>query len=271
MSNNSILEKLISLWANDKLAHFYIVQPSPVELNPREFTREWITNFLTQVIMTEKNVSREAALQKLELGASDILYISKDDENENYTVDNEQFSEFFKFQNYRPLELKQRFIIIDDAHSITKILSNKLLKTLEEPAQSTTIFLLDPYRKKVLPTISSRAIYIRIPSVDQKDSRGMSPLLSDFLQNQGFKEELVKVVKDVENNRSNIMPLYDYLKGKKSLELEFVENITRYVNQRNLSYKELEKYTSALKWYEKASVFNNYSPEKLAGLLLSIN
>ena len=271
MSNNSISEKLLSLWANDRLAHFYIVHPSPTEENPRDFTKNWIQDFLANIIMKEKDVSKDNALNKLKLGSGDILQITKEDENENYKVDNDQFSEFFKFQNFAPLELKQRFIIIDDAHSIQKILSNKLLKTLEEPAPKTTIFLLDPYRKKVLPTISSRAIYIRIPTSTREDSSAKVDSFSEYLAAQGLKEGLTEVVKLIELNSANIMPLYDYLKGKKSQELELVDHLTRYVKQRDLSFKQLESFTSSLKWYEKASVFNNYSPEKLAGLMLSIN
>ena len=271
MSNNSIAEKLLSLWATDRLAHFYIVQPSPTEENPREFTQKWIENFLINIIMNEKNVSRDNALHKLKLGSGDILQITKEDENENYKVDNEQFLEFFKFQNFSPLELKQRFIVINDAHSIQKVLSNKLLKTLEEPAAKTTIFLLDPYRKKVLPTISSRAIYIRIPTNIKEDSSSRVEKLSEYLAANGLKDGLIEAVKLTEANKSNIMPLYDYLKGKKSQELELIDHMTRYVKQRNLSYKQLESFTSALKWYEKATVFNNYSPEKLSGLMLSIN
>ncbi|WP_372656197.1 hypothetical protein [Halobacteriovorax sp.] len=271
MSNSTILEKLISLWAKDKLAHFYIIQPSPTQENPRDFTRSWTKNFLSKVIAEEKSISESEALNKLELGNSDILQITKEDENENYSVSDESFDEFFKFQNYRPLELKQRFIVIDDAHSITKILSNKLLKTLEEPAERTTILMLDPYRKKILPTISSRAIYIRVPAEVNQSSINTIEKLSDFLSENGFKEEFVLNIKKIESNRSNIMPLYDSLKGKKSLEIEFVDALTRYVNQRGCSYKELESFTNALKWYEKAAVFNNYSPEKLSGLMLTIN
>ncbi len=271
MSNNTILEKLISLWAKDKLAHFYIIQPSPTQEDPREFTRSWTREFLGKIISEEKSISKADALNKLDLGNSDILQILKEDENENYSVNDESFNEFFKFQNYKPLELKQRFVVIDDAHSITKILSNKLLKTLEEPAANTTILMLDPYRKKILPTISSRAIYIRVPAeITHTESKPIE-LLSDFLQENGFKEDFILNIKKIESNRSNIMPLYDSLKGKKSLEIEFIDALTRFVNQRGCSYKELESFTKALKWYETAAVFNNYSPEKLTGLMLTIN
>jgi len=270
MNNSKILDKLIDLWAKDKLAHFYIVQPSPTQENPREFTREWIQNFLAQTIASEKETSLESAKSKLELGLSDILQISKEDEFENYSVSDEQFSEFNKFQNYRPLELKQRFITIDDAHSITTILSNKLLKTLEEPAANTTIFLLDPFRKNILPTISSRAIYLRLPSAQSAQSIASSKNLSEFLGGLELKEDIIEAVKLIERDRSNIMPLFDALKGKKSLELEFVEGLTQYVNQREFDYSTLHRFSQALKWYEKAQVFNNYSPEKLSGLMLSI-
>lgn len=270
MSNNSISDKLLSLWANNKLAHFYIIQPSPMQQNPREFSREFMNSLLAKIIAEEKKIPIADARSKLELGISDILQICKEDENENYSVNDEQFSAFFRFQNFRPLELKQRFITIDDAHSITNILSNKLLKTLEEPAPNTTIFLIDPYRKKILPTIESRAIYIRVATESNPATQQKVEKLSTFLEEQSFKENIVETVRKVEETRSNIMPLFDALKGKKSLEAEFVDNLTQYVKQRELNHRELQEFFDALKWYQQASTFNNYSPEKLSGLLLAV-
>ena len=105
----------------------------------------------------------------------------------------------------------------------------------------------------------------------KEDSSSRVEKLSEYLAANGLKDGLIEAVKLTEANKSNIMPLYDYLKGKKSQELELIDHMTRYVKQRDLSYKQLESFTSALKWYEKAAVFNNYSPEKLAGLMLAIN
>jgi DNA polymerase-3 subunit delta' len=49
-----------------------------------------------------------------------------------------------------------RFVLIDEAHKMNASTANSLLKTLEEPAEGTTLILLAPSLTSVLPTIRSR-------------------------------------------------------------------------------------------------------------------
>lgn len=58
---------------------------------------------------------------------------------------------------YRPFEGKRRFFIIDDADRMNEQAANALLKTLEEPPQTSTIILITSLPDALLPTIRSRA------------------------------------------------------------------------------------------------------------------
>ena len=49
-----------------------------------------------------------------------------------------------------------RFVLIDEAQKMNAATANSLLKTLEEPAEGTTLILLAPSLTSVLPTIRSR-------------------------------------------------------------------------------------------------------------------
>jgi DNA polymerase III subunit delta' len=49
-----------------------------------------------------------------------------------------------------------RFVLIDEAQKMNASTANSLLKTLEEPAEGTTLILLAPSLTSVLPTIRSR-------------------------------------------------------------------------------------------------------------------
>ncbi len=49
-----------------------------------------------------------------------------------------------------------RFVLIDESHKMNASTANSLLKTLEEPADGTTLILLAPSLTSVLPTIRSR-------------------------------------------------------------------------------------------------------------------
>jgi DNA polymerase-3 subunit delta' len=58
---------------------------------------------------------------------------------------------------FRPREGRQRFFLIDEADRLREEAANSLLKTLEEPAPTSTIILLTSRPHALLPTILSRA------------------------------------------------------------------------------------------------------------------
>ncbi len=57
---------------------------------------------------------------------------------------------------YRPFEGKCRFFIIDEAEKMNDSAANSLLKTLEEPPETTRLVLVTAYPEQLLPTIRSR-------------------------------------------------------------------------------------------------------------------
>ena len=63
--------------------------------------------------------------------------------------------------NYRPLEGRARLFIIEDADKLNDSSSNALLKTLEEPPETTHLLLLTARPAVLLPTIRSRCQQIR--------------------------------------------------------------------------------------------------------------
>lgn len=62
---------------------------------------------------------------------------------------------------YRPFEGRRRFFLIDDAHRMQEPAANAMLKTLEEPPQTSTIILITARPDALLPTIRSRAQLLR--------------------------------------------------------------------------------------------------------------
>ena len=71
--------------------------------------------------------------------------------------------------NFRPYEAPARFFIIDDADKMNDAASNALLKTLEEPASTTHIFLITSRPDSLLPTIRSRCQLLRFAPVAGED------------------------------------------------------------------------------------------------------
>jgi DNA polymerase-3 subunit delta' len=84
--------------------------------------------------------------------------------NKNILVD--AIRDLEKEANYRPYEAKARFFIIDDADKMNDAASNALLKTLEEPAATSHIFLVSSRPDSLLQTIRSRCQTIRFAPVE---------------------------------------------------------------------------------------------------------
>jgi hypothetical protein len=68
-------------------------------------------------------------------------------------------------------------VVFEHSELITPIIANKLLKTLEEPVGDLTLFWLNPTGAKLLPTIESRALTLRLKWLQEKAS---TPLIEDL-------------------------------------------------------------------------------------------
>lgn len=71
--------------------------------------------------------------------------------------------------NFRPFEAATRFFIIDDADKMYEAAASALLKTLEEPPNSSYIFLISSRPAALLPTILSRCQIVRFAPVAEKE------------------------------------------------------------------------------------------------------
>jgi DNA polymerase-3 subunit delta' len=70
---------------------------------------------------------------------------------------------------FRPYENFARVFVIDDADKMNPAASNALLKTLEEPAATSHIFLITSRADSLLPTIRSRCQILRFEPVNTQE------------------------------------------------------------------------------------------------------
>jgi DNA polymerase-3 subunit delta' len=87
--------------------------------------------------------------------------------NKNILVD--AIRELETEANFRPHEAAARFFIVDDADKMNESASNALLKTLEEPAATSHIFLISSRPDALLPTIRSRCQTVRFTPIDAQE------------------------------------------------------------------------------------------------------
>ena len=93
--------------------------------------------------------------------------------------------------NFRPFEARARVFIIDDAEKLSSVkdnAANALLKTLEEPPESTHIILLSAKPLLLLSTIRSRCQEIRFGPLRKQE------IVSYLTENLEFPNEDASVV-----------------------------------------------------------------------------
>ena len=78
----------------------------------------------------------------------------------------------------RPNEGMRQVFIIEDAHLLTRVSQNVLLKTLEEPGADTVLILVTPNLHTLLPTIVSRCRRLRFQALARAD---MATILEERL------------------------------------------------------------------------------------------
>jgi len=98
-----------------------------------------------------------------------------------------QIRDIHDFLKYRVEQSVCRFIIIDEAQTMTPEAANSLLKILEEPPHGTTFILLVDNLSRVFPTIISRCQVVNFTGLSKET-------ISEILRERGYEEEKIAAV-----------------------------------------------------------------------------
>jgi DNA polymerase-3 subunit delta' len=172
----------------------------------------------------------------------DVLWIERAEENQ-YKVESPGILALFKFLNYRAFELKKKFIFINDAHLLSTIVSNKLLKIFEELPENFCLFLFAPQDQNLLPTVESRAIKVLLP-------KDLSAIDYDAtLPSYASAQELVASLKKSDDT---------YLEEKRFIEESLIKTL------KSGNFKECTDTLESLKQYQVSDAFNNSKLSRLS-------
>lgn len=215
---------LMKKYQDNNLASVYLAK-YPDQTNPIN----WAKDFMLGITPLEDH--------------PDVLWMERAENDNEYKVESPAILALLKFLNYRPFELKKKFIFVNDAHLMSVIVSNKLLKIFEELPENFCLFLFAPQSQNLLPTVESRAIKILMPA--------------DF--NQTSDEN-----KDIQFNSA--MDLVSHLKKSEddfSEEKNFIENaLNKTLTSKN--FNECSESLEKLKHYGVSENFNNTKVSRLS-------
>lgn len=205
MKRSFVVEKLTKRYAEKKLAHLYLI-------------RNFGSNDLFKLFYQD---FAEKILNKKFSTHPDFLIVDVDEDESIYKVDSPNFQEFLRYLNYAPVNLSHKFIFINNAHLISEVLSNKMLKTFEELDESTTIFLNCPNNENILDTIKSRSIEIyldteqKLQEMTGQATQEIPNLLESFKDNDIDEKTFIELA-IAQNPKANFQELAKLLDGIKA-------------------------------------------------------
>ncbi|MCB1023099.1 MAG: DNA polymerase III subunit delta' [Acidobacteria bacterium] len=125
--------------------------------------------------------------------------------------------------NFRPYEAKTRYFIIEEAEKMSQGASNALLKTLEEPAETTHLILITSKPASLLSTIRSRCQTIRFAPV------GAAEIEKYLFDKLSYSSEDAKLIARVSNGSiglaSNTDP--DGFRRKREQMFKLIRDLAR--------------------------------------------
>ena len=164
-----------------------------------------------------------------------ILYLNGSDYR-NVRIDD--IRKIINDLNKSPIKKDKRFIILDDIDSFNINSLNALLKIIEEPGKNNFFILINNKSNKLLNTIKSRSIEIKIMINNQDRLSISTSLLKYFNQDRIFDENLVS------STPGNFLK-FNYIFNNNSLDIneKFLTNFSNilriYKKEKDIFYKEM--------------------------------
>ena len=164
-----------------------------------------------------------------------ILYLNGSDYR-NVRVDD--IRKIINDLNKSPIKKDKRFIILDDIDSFNINSLNALLKIIEDPGKNNFFILINNKSNKLLNTIKSRSIEIKIMINNQDRLSISTSLLKYFNQDRIFDENLVS------STPGNFLK-FNYIFNNNSLDIneKFLTNFSNilriYKKEKDIFYKEM--------------------------------
>lgn len=258
-------KRLIQRLKNDELAHFYLLRPHPHEREPQWALETWIGQFLEQVWLTQRPEASDSFTQH-----PDFLLIDNPKPSRAYqSKENPGLLEWAKTQDYGPMELKRRWIVVHHAHTLTESFCNKQLKTLEEPNENTTIIFTDPQQAPLLRTIESRALNIQIPRALKPRELKRGPVQQNFityLRSLPAENGAEKAHELADKLEGPLHEALEWIRSNADLERMILEWVLDFERSRSTS-AQLRAVLQRLKWFEKSLLLHNSAQERWLTLL----
>lgn len=180
----------------EKISHAYLFS-GPEKVGKKQVALEWIRFLLGESFKLNQN--------------PDLILV----EPIGKEIKISQIRELIWKLSLKPYAASLKVAIIDKAHLMNQESQNCLLKTLEEPKESTFLILITEHQETLLPTILSRCQIIKFYPVSQKE-------IEDYLKKEKIDEEKIQEILKVCMGRPGMA--IDFISSSEKLN-EWQKNI----------------------------------------------
>jgi DNA polymerase-3 subunit delta' len=153
--------------------------PVQIFAGPSGVGKRRVALALTQLLLCEVRTGcgQCSSCQRVASGAHEALLLIENGDGAIKVEHSQKILEFLRLRSWS----KNRAIIIDDAALMTLPAANSLLKALEEPFSGTYFFLITSSPFAVLPTVRSRAQWVRFQPLPLEVLRRLSPSSEEWM------------------------------------------------------------------------------------------
>ena len=287
---DAIKQKLTEKYRQNRLGHFYILRSGALETDRLEFLRTWSLSFIHNIMNKQ---SDHIPIKHL-FSHPDFLFLStsldslsnttgkasskqKQQKQRDYRI--ADIAPLFHFLSLKPFKWRHRFIVLENPHHLPPNLQNKLLKVLEEPPTSTTIFFLAPSSRPLIPTIHGRAIQLYIPSSSKPIPKEEDLFLGAQSSLSWFEREMKKknselfpdslkreVIKLITGKKISHKIIDTFKRHPMALDCLITLTIERERNCRS-SFQQLSAFLGILYWLQRSKKFGDNLHTQIYALL----
>ena len=158
-------------------SHAYLFNVNSLEI-AYTYAKEFAKAIILQEI-DEKSFEYEDILYKIDNNEFDDLYVVNPD---TIGINNEEINKLLSYMETKSLrENGRRVYIIYGFERLSTVISNKILKFLEEPQDNIYAILLTENFEKILPTIVSRCQIMNFSFPEKEENEEKITLMKEFL------------------------------------------------------------------------------------------
>lgn len=161
----------------------------------------------------------------------------------------------------KPVNLKKKVYIIDNADYMTKEAQNCLLKTLEEPPEYIVIILIVSNENKILPTIKSRCVKLGFEKIDDEE---IKRILEENSKGEYINNNILKLC---DGSVGKCLSIEDKLDDYNQIDRLFdgIHNsLTSFISSAEILYKNKENINNYLDYINV--ILYNWTKEKQNGM-----